>query len=146
MYKITFNRLFNFKGFKVCGILSSKDRIEVSLERTGTTGTCPICDRKRQKVIEEYFRTVRDLDMCGKQCFIRLVLYRMDCTCGYFGTEQIDFLDKFSRYTNRFVDYTAALCQKMSLSDVAKTMKINWKTAKWIDIFMAFLVGYFIDS
>jgi len=132
-YKIVFQRLFNFKGFKLCGILSSKGTVEVSLQRTGITGNCPRCGRKRQKVIEEYFRTVRDLDLCDKKCSLRFVVYRIDCSCGYFGIEHLDFIDKCSRYTNRFVEYTAVLCQKMSLSDVAKTMKINWKTAKHID-------------
>ena len=41
--------------------------------------------------------------------------------------------DKYARYTKRFVEYVAMLCEMMSLKDVAKVAKINWKTAKRID-------------
>jgi transposase len=55
------------------------------------------------------------------------------CSCGYRGFEKFGFLDKYSLYTKRFEDYIALLCEKMTLKDVSRLCRIDWKTAKNID-------------
>jgi transposase len=104
----------------------------VTLKRTDKTCKCPICKR-RCSIIEVYARTIRDLDICGKECYLAIETYHIHCSCGYYGIEKLNFLDKYARYTKRFTEYVAMLCQKMSLKDAAKVARINWKTAKRID-------------
>lgn len=131
-YYKAFKQIFCFKGYIICGISVEPDKAVITLKRTGKTCNCPICKR-RCSVIEVYIRTIRDMDICGKKCYISLETFHINCSCGYYGIEQLDFLDKYARYTKRFVDYVAMLCEIMSLKDVAKVAKINWKTAKRID-------------
>lgn len=50
-----------------------------------------------------------------------------------FWNGYLEFVEKYDQYTKRFAEYVALLCEKMSLTDVAKVAKINWKTAKKID-------------
>ena len=132
-YKSAFNELYKFKGFKVCGILQASAEMEVCLKRKGITGICPNCNKKRRKVIETNIRKIRDLDIVGKKGYIKFENYHIKCSCGYYGMEALDFVKKSNRYTNRFAEFVALLCEKMSLTDVSKVTKIDWKTAKNID-------------
>jgi len=131
-YYNAFKQLFCFKGYIICGISVKPDKAVITLKRTVETCICPICKR-RCRVIETYTRNIRDLDICGKKCYITLETYHIHCSCGYYGIEKLDFLDKYARYTKRFVEYVAMLCEIMCLKDVVKVAKINWKTAKRID-------------
>ncbi len=132
-YKPAFNDLFAFEGHKVCGVSVEEEAITVNLKRLRKTGACPCCER-RCKVVEEFQRKVRDLSVSGKDCYIEILTYHISCKCGYYGIEKLDFVNKYSRYTDRFVQYVAQLCKTMSLVDVAEAANINWKTAKKIDL------------
>jgi len=131
-YKKAFQKIFAFEGYKLFGISVESDKTVVTLKRTKNTCNCPMCKR-RCRVVEKYTREIRDLDICGKKCCLILETYHIRCFCGYYGIEKLDFLDKYARYTKRFIEYVAVLCQKMSLKDVAEVAGINWKTAKQID-------------
>ncbi len=131
-YYNAFKQIFCFKGYIICGILVEPDKAVITLKKTVNNCKCPICKR-RCSVIEIYTRTIRDLDLCGKECYIIIETCHICCSCGYYGIEKLDFLDKYARYTKRFVEYVAMLCERMCLKDAAKVAKINWKTAKRID-------------
>ena len=132
-YKPAFNNLFAFEDYKVCGVSVEKDNVLVNLSKRRKTGICPCCER-RCKVVEAFQRKVRDLSVSGRDCYLELQTYHVSCKCGYYGMEKLDFLDKYSRYTNRFVQYVAELCKTMSLVDVSNAAHIDWKTAKRIDL------------
>jgi transposase len=130
---IAFKELYEFEGYKSFGILSSSDSYEICLRKDKQTGCCPECNLQRRKVIERNIRTIRDLDLCGKKCYLRIEIDRIECSCGYRGIEYLDFLSRYARYTKRFEEYVALLCERMSLTDVSEIAKIDWKTAKNID-------------
>lgn len=132
-YKLPFDKIFAFEDYKVCGVSVKGDECLVNLSKRRKTGICPCCERRR-KVVEIFDRKLRDMSVCGRDCYIELQTYHISCKCGYYGMEKIDFLDKYSRYTNRFVEYVADLCKTMSLVDVSKAAHIDWKTAKRIDL------------
>ncbi len=131
-YYKAFKQIFCFRGYILCGISVGIDQAVATLKRTKKICNCPTC-KKRCSVIETYIRTIRDLDICGKKCYIILETCHVKCSCGYYGIEKLDFLDKYERCTKRFAEYVAILCQKMSLKDVAEVARIDWKTAKRID-------------
>jgi transposase len=131
-YYKAFKQIFCFKGYIICGISVEPDKAVVTLKRTIEICICPICKRGCS-IIEKYSRTIRDLDLSGKRCYLVLETCHIKCTCGYYGIEKLDFLDRYERCTRRFAEYIAMLCQIMSLKDVAKVARINWKTAKRID-------------
>lgn len=131
--KIAFKELFEFEGYKVSGILRGSDRVELCLKKVKQTGCCPLCQLKRRTVIERDIRTVRDVDLLGKQCYLRMEIDRISCSCGYRGMDYPSFITKYARCTKRFAEYVALLCEKMSLKDVAEVARIDWKTAKRID-------------
>ena len=131
-YQKAFKKIFCFVGYIFCCISVESKQATVTLKRTKKVCNCPICER-RCSVIETYTRIIRDLDLCGKKCYLILETCHVRCSCGYYGVEKLDFLDKYARCTKRFAEYVAMLCEKMSLKDVAEVAGINWKTAKRID-------------
>jgi len=131
--KSAFNELYDFKGFKICGFFTTKTKFVILLERTKTTGKCSRCKKTRRKVIEKKIRTIRDLNISKKKCYLKFTSYHIKCSCGYYGMEELEFVNRYDRYTKRFATLVANLCTKMSLKDVAEITRINWKTAKKID-------------
>lgn len=121
-----------FAGYILCGISYESGDVVVRLKKKRTTGDCPKCER-RCSVIENYTRRIRDLDVWGKTCYIELETYHIKCKCGYYGIEKLDFLDKYSRYTKRFTEYVAMLCNGCTITKASEVAKIDWKTAKAID-------------
>ncbi len=125
--------LYDFCGFKPNFSVLSKEEIHIDLERTTTTGQCPVCGKKFRWVEQAYARCIRDLDIRNKHCHLHFVQYKIRCPCGYRGIEHLDFVDKYSRYSNALEEYIAQLCGVMSLSDVSKTTGMPWKAVKDID-------------
>jgi transposase len=81
----------------------------------------------------EYERTVRDLDLGERQCYLRFFQKKIRCKCGYRGLEKLDFVAKSRRVTKRMETYIVSLCEKMSLKEAAEVTNLNWKTVKSID-------------
>ena len=103
------------------------------MKKKSKTGICPVCNKKRRKVIEIRNRKLRDDNINKEKCFISLKVYRIICKGCYRGMEKIDFILPGERFTKRFANHIFELCEKMSLTDVAKFSMINWRTAKRID-------------
>jgi len=126
--------LYYFRGFRARDLFLTKDAILVSMKRTGKTGVCPKCGKKRRKAEAEYEREVRDLDIAGRKAMLYFTQYKIHCThCGYRGMEELDFVDEYGRHTVRFEEYVAVLCERMSLKGAAAIAGIDWKTAKHVD-------------
>jgi transposase len=125
--------LYDFCGFKPNFSVVSKQEIHVDLERTTTTGQCPVCGKKLRWVEQVYQRCIRDLDVSGRRCYLHFVQYKIRCQCGYRGIEQLEFVEKYSRYSIAFEEYVARLCELMSVKDVSELTGVNWKAVKQID-------------
>ena len=130
--KEAFRELYNFKGFsfsEICKEIS----VLIHMKKKGKTGICPVCNKKRRKVIEIRNRIIRDKNISEEKCFISLKTYRIICKRCYRGMEKLDFILPGERFTDRFANYIYTLCEKMTLTDVAEMAMINWRTAKRID-------------
>ena len=125
--------LYDFRGFKANFSVLSKQEFHIDLKRTTTTGKCPACGKKLRWVEQVYSRKIRDLDIAGKKCYLHFMQYKIRCSCGYRGIEHLDFVDKYSRYSNAFEEYIAKLCGVMCLTDVFKITAVPWKAVKQID-------------
>jgi len=130
--KEALKELYNFEGFSFSEIYKQTSVI-IHLKKKGKTGICPVCNKKRRKVIEIRERTVRDKNLAEEKCFISIKTYRIICKGCYRGMEKLDFILPGERFTDRFANYIYVLCEKMTLTDVAEMAMINWRTAKRID-------------
>lgn len=124
--------LFHFKGYKLC-VLENGKQITIGLTSRRTTGTCPICGKRSNNIEEEYERTIRDLDITGKKCFLQFWQKKVRCRCGYRGIEKLEFVEKLRRVTKRMETYVVSLCECMSLKDASIATDLDWKSIKRID-------------
>ena len=124
--------LYPFKGYKVCALENGK-HIVIGLKSRRKTGDCPHCNKRSSHIEDNFERTIRDLDLAGKECFITFKQKKIHCTCGYRGIEKLSFVQKIRRVTLRMETYIVSLCEKMSLKDVSLVTGLDWKTIKNID-------------
>ncbi len=124
--------LFPYKGYKFF-VLENGNCILIGLESRRICGRCPCCNKRCRDVEAEYERTVRDLDLAHRECFLRFRQKKIRCSCGYRGLEHLDFVAKSRRVTKRMETYIVSLCEKMSLKEAAQVVHLDWKTIKQID-------------
>lgn len=134
-YSKLFRDIYKFRGFTYNEIIIKDDVVHIFLRRTRKTATCRNCGRRNPINLESYKRTIRDLDLGTKKCYITLFEEKLKCVCGSRGYEEIDFVRPYSRCTIRLEKYVYLLCQKMTIKDVSEVTHLNWKTAKDIDKF-----------
>src|SRR3989344_8693952 len=130
--KEALKELYNFEGFSFKEICKENSVI-IQMKKIRKTGICPVCNKKRRKVIEIRIRKIRDDNIAKEKCFIVIKAYRIICKGCYRGMEKLDFILPGERFTDRFANYIYVLCEKMTLTDVAEMAMINWRTAKRID-------------
>ena len=134
-YAKIFRALYSFAGFIYKDLMDCGDFVHLVLQRTTKTAICPKCNRRNKLSDEVYTRIVRDLDLGPKPCYITFYEHKVYCPCGFKGTEKLEFIRPYSRYTIRFEEFVYRLCPHMSLVEVCNITGIDWKTAKDIDIF-----------
>jgi len=124
--------LFPFKGYKVY-VLKNENHILLGLKSRRKCGICPCCNKRTSNVETEYERSVRDLDLGERQCYLEFSQKKIRCKCGYRGLEKLDFVAKSRRVTKRMETYIVSLCEKMSLKEATEVVNLDWKTVKSID-------------
>lgn len=117
--------LLDLPGYFVKDMIIEDGKILLTVERLEQ----PVCPRCGQSFIgtpkDSRPQEIEDLSAFGKRCFIKLFKFRIDCICGYQGTEDIDWLDKYSRVTNRFSGWIYAFCKRMTCIDVSRIFGVS---------------------
>ena len=130
--KEVLRELYNFEGLSfrdICKEIS----VLIQMKRKGKTGTCPVCNKKRRKLIGNRIRKIRDVNFGNEKCFIVFEAYRIKYKCGYRSMEKLNFVLPNEMITERFANHIFNLCEKMTLKDAAETAMVDWRTAKRID-------------
>jgi len=80
-------------------------------------------------------RQVRDLPCAGYRIVLELEVRRIACRhCGTVKRERLDFLADNARFTKRFAFYVGRRCAQASIRDVARELKLDWDTAKTLEM------------
>ncbi|MBL4866835.1 MAG: ISL3 family transposase, partial [Pseudomonadales bacterium] len=88
----------------------------------------------RPAVVNRYVsRTIRDLPLCGYDCYLEVELAPVIGTDGKRRMERCEFVDRGSRYTLRLCRLVSGLCRHMSIKAVSQHLKIRWETVKNMD-------------
>lgn len=132
-YSKLFRDIYKFRGYTYNEIIIKDDVVHIFLRRTRKTAICSNCGRRNPLRGDSYKRTVRDLDLGTKKCFITFFEEKLRCVCGFRGYEDLNFARSYSRCTIRFEEFIYILCEKMTISDVCDIVQLDWKTVKNID-------------
>jgi transposase len=112
-------KLLGLSNYSVKNYTIREKEIIIDIARDGFP-VCPKCglkvteapkDRRKQKI--------EDLSVFGKRCFLRMEKFRVDCSCGYSGTENIEWLNRYERITIRLQDWLYAFCKRMTCKDTS---------------------------
>ena len=125
--------LLSYTDWEVNNYILKDKIIYLELEKNSYP-ICPKCGQSymhapkdvRQQVIEE-------LPIWGKRCYIKINKYRINCSCGFKGTEEIDFLENYSRKTKRYQKWIYIFCKRMTGLDVARIFSISKQTVYKLD-------------
>jgi len=76
-------------------------------------------------------RLVRDLSCGDARIFLEVEIRRVSCKqCGKVKQEKLPWLAGNPFYTKRFSYYVGRKCWAMTITDVAKELKLDWHTVK----------------
>lgn len=132
-YSKLFKDIYTFRGFAYKQIEIKENLVHIYLKRTRKTAICRKCGKRNHLNNELYTRTIRDLDLGPKKCYITFSEIKLHCHCGYRGYEAIDFTRAYSHCTKRYEEYVYRLTARMTISDVCLITGLDWKTVKDID-------------
>ena len=102
MYEIL-TQLLSIPNYKVVGVEMADDTITLDIESTLDGAECPRCGTYCTDLHEKHPRTVRDLPIIGKACYLRFVRRRFFCShCGKSFSESLSFVQERRDYTNGY--------------------------------------------
>ena len=93
---------------------------------------CPVCHQKVVKKTPKYTRTIRDLDISGRQVFLHLSVHQYHCECGRTFSEDFDFVTRGKSYTKRQAKWIFEMSAKQSHLQVAALTDMSHKTVECI--------------
>lgn len=93
----------------------------------------PRTNKPLNKINRYVRRTVRDLPLCGFECYLDIELIQILTPDGHRLMEPCEFIDTGNRFTRRFCQMVSGLCRHMSISTVARHLRLRWETVKNMD-------------
>ena len=95
---------------------------------------CHCCGKKVTATHSWTQRTIRDLNLAATRVWITCRYRKLFCThCRHISIEDLDLFHPYFRVTHRLALFIHQLCQFMTVSEVGKHVKLDWKTVKNID-------------
>lgn len=100
-----------------------------------TTTACGICGRSHRSFYDRKVRRVRDLSSGDARVFLEIEVRRVLCkTRGKVKTEELAGLTNSPFLTKRFAYYVGHRCRLSAIRDVAKELKLSWRTVKVLEM------------
>ena len=95
---------------------------------------CHICGRQAAGIHSQENRWIRDLDFGPARLWIHCHYRKFICThCQKTPIEELDLFDPYLRVTKRLARYIFEICKIMTVQEVVRHLRLNWKTVKAID-------------
>lgn len=125
--------LLGLPGCFVKDIIKREKEIILTVEREGYP-QCPECGQLYLDAPKDRrYQEIEDLSVFGKRCYLRVLKYRINCSCGYNGTEHFEWLDRYQRFTVRYRKWIYAFCKRMTGIDVSRIFGISKHTVYRLD-------------
>ncbi len=113
----------------VRGIFGDPKARIVRLVRRQKTA-CGACGRLARSFCDRTVRRVRDLSCGDARVYLEFEVRRVACrSCGV-KREKLPWLADNPFYTKRFAFYVGQRCRRGTIRDVARELKLDWKTVK----------------
>lgn len=97
----------------------------------------PVCPKCKQThlfhIKDKRAQEIEDLSISGKRVKLLMSKRRIECGCGYRGTEKIEWLEPYERSTIRFGKMIYVFCKRMTCLDVSRVFGISKEKVYRID-------------
>ena len=110
---------------------NENDQVVVKVVYNSETYLCPSCG-KTVTLHDMRERTVRHLDSCEYQTFIKIIYPRVNCQLHGVQSVIPPFAAANSRFTTAFENRVIQLCQSSTVQKVAKDLDVNWHVIEGI--------------
>ena len=95
---------------------------------------CGTCGTPHRSFYDRKVRRIRDLSCGEMRIYLAVEIRRVRCRwCGKVKQEQFSWLADNPFYTKRFAWYVGRRCRGTAIKDVAKDLKLDWKTVKSLE-------------
>lgn len=133
----TLEAIGGWKGYRVEKVEwpgEASRTLAVYLKPTAKAMRCAQCGRRCDQVHDTTVRRVRDLPLFQFRVVLHVPRRRVWCQhCNGPRLEQLDWLGRYQRVTNRFADAVEQLLRSASVNAVATFFDLGWHTVKAID-------------
>lgn len=112
-------QLLGLKNCIVKNFSINEKEIIIKIEQSGYP-ICPKCGQQYHGAPKDRrLQKVEDLSVFEKRCYLIIEKHRIDCSCGYRGTEWLEWLERYERFTFRYQKRIYAFCKRMTGIDVS---------------------------
>jgi transposase len=111
----------------------SQQKLVVSCKRDRRYRTIDPLSGRPATVNRYVTRTIRDVPLCGYDCYLEIELAQVLTSDGKRRMEACEFVDNGNRYTLRLCRLVSGLCRHMTIQAVSRHLKIRWDTVKKMD-------------
>ena len=125
--------LLNLPGIQIDNVEITDNNVIIKCSSILTECICPECKKKSQRVPKYYVRTIRDLEIFGKQTILKLTVRQFKCKdCNSYFNENFGFVNSKSQMTERYREYIYKCCQGRDIQYVAQQEVLSWDTVSQI--------------
>ncbi len=123
-------QLLDLQGVIITNIVQKEEITEIFLEHKGHADRCPHCGTICGNIHDYRKQRIKDIPAFGKSIVLVLRKRRFHCHhCGKNFYQNIPWLPKYSRMTNRFSAYVISQINgTISFTDVAKSLNLSVTT------------------
>ncbi len=123
--------LLSLSEIKIDSVKMRDKKIEIYCHTKSETQTCKTCSQSVSSVNQYTTRTVRDLDIVGKEVWLIITVRQMYCAvCNQYFTEPLGFVDSGKSYTQRQSKWVFELCSQQPFSEVGALINMSPKTVE----------------
>ena len=110
---------------------ASKERLLVFCKHDFDVAMCPTCHRLSTHIHDYSHRCVRDLNWAAWTCHLEFEARRFYCQkCDGPFQEELEWLPRCSRLTQRYREFVIAQCQKTTIQAVHQKQRLGYKTVE----------------
>lgn len=129
LYKHFTEKLLGLQDVDIEKIEEIDNSIHIHCRLERKMHKCPCCGKSTDKVHDYREQIVKDIPAFGKNIFIHLKKRRYRCSCGKRFAENVSFLPRYHRMTNRLPLYIIdKLRNEVSFSNVAREVNLSVST------------------
>lgn len=131
LYSDCIEKLLQLEDVIVTNIQCIKKEMHIHLKMEQRFHKCPECGKETSKIHDYRIQLVKDISICGYNTILHLKKRRHVCPdCGKKFYEDIEFLPKYHRFTNRvFMQVFAQLKDCRSIKSIALANNMSSTTA-----------------